>query len=107
MGDTRPNDAHETSAEFAALPEGARAEGRVLAPVSKSHAIRTLVCAALHEIDDDGPPVTWAHDGAPDDVWATARALRDLGWGVETTERSIQLAVYEGPLPPVPAFVDV
>lgn len=64
-----------------AIASGRPAQGTVVAPPSKSHAIRMLLCAALqHGIGTT--TVRAARGPLPDDVVRTAGALRSLGWDV-------------------------
>src|SRR5262245_48702108 len=62
------------------VPSGRPARGRVVAPPSKSHAIRALVCAALAE------GTSTLHGLArcdADDVQRTIAALRRLGFAID------------------------
>jgi 3-phosphoshikimate 1-carboxyvinyltransferase len=71
------------ASEPRAIPAGGRAEGTVVAPPSKSHAIRALVCAALGGREST---VVLPRGPLPDDVSAAVRALADLGWHLEVDD---------------------
>ncbi|MCE9636631.1 MAG: 3-phosphoshikimate 1-carboxyvinyltransferase [Planctomycetes bacterium] len=70
------------------------ARGTVVAPPSKSHAIRALICAALGATRGDGSPeerynvVAFARGPLPDDVVAAVGALRALGFDVDVADRA-------------------
>jgi len=80
MGDKVPADAVE-------LPVGAVARGTVVAPPSKSQAIRALICAALSGgFGGEPAPTTrirFSRGPLPEDVLAAVSALRGLGFRIE------------------------
>jgi 3-phosphoshikimate 1-carboxyvinyltransferase len=69
------------------LPDGAVARGTVVAPPSKSHAIRGLICMALAIRGDESEyaseNLSVIPGGLPEDVLQAASAVRDLGWDVD------------------------
>ncbi len=65
------------------VPWGKPARGRVVAPPSKSHAIRALVCAALAEGESS---VSWTGGPLPQDTLDAIAALRALGVAIDEPE---------------------
>lgn len=99
MGDTSPS-------VVLAIPSGRVARGAVVAPPSKSHAIRALVCAALsgRSATDARPEcsVVFGRGPLPDDVAAVVAALSELGFDVRASSSGTPVVIVRGAAGAVP-----